>query len=68
MKIFIMKDMLSLYLKPQYDIDNLPMVIVLLGNLEKVGWVVLKCDYDITAKSREQNHIYYLNNKSFKNN
>ena len=39
---------------------------VLLGNLEKVGWVVLKCDYAITANSKEQNHFYYLNNKIFK--
>ena len=54
------------YLKSQCDIDNLPMGTVLLGNLEKVGWVVLKCDYAITANSREQNHFYYLNNKMFK--
>ena len=54
------------YLKSQCDIDNLPIGTVLLGNLEKVGWVVLKCDYAITANSREQNHFYYLNNKSFK--
>ena len=39
---------------------------MLLGNLEKVSWVVLKCNYVITAKSREQNHFYYLNNKSLK--
>ena len=39
---------------------------VILDNLEKVGWIVLKCDYAITANSREQNHFYHLNNKSFK--
>ena len=54
------------YLKSQCDIDNLPMGTVLLGNLEKVSWVVLKCDYAITANSIEQNHFYYLNNKMFK--
>ena len=32
-------------------IDNLPMGTVLLGNLEKVDRVVLKCDYAITANS-----------------
>ena len=30
------------YLKSKCDIDNLPMGKVLLGNLERVGWVVLK--------------------------
>ena len=30
------------YLKSQCDIDNLDMGSVLLGDLEKVGWVVLK--------------------------
>ena len=39
---------------------------VLLGNLKKVGWVVLKCDYFITANSKEQNYLYYLNNHTFK--
>ena len=39
---------------------------VLLVNLEKVGWVVFKRDYAITANSREQNRFYHLNNKSFK--
>ena len=36
------------YLKSQCDIDNLNTGNVLLGDLEKVGWVVLKCDYKIT--------------------
>ena len=26
----------------------------------------MKCDYAITANNKEQNHFYYLNNKSFK--
>ena len=51
-----------IYLKSQCDIDNLPMGTVLLGNLEKVGWVILKYDYAINENSREQNHFYYLNN------
>ena len=50
----------------QCDIDNLPMGIVLLGILEKVDCVVLKCGYAITANSRERNHFYYLNKTSFK--
>ena len=54
------------YLKSQYDIDNLPMGTILLGNMEKVGWVVLKYDYATTAKSKKQNHFYYLNKKSYK--
>ena len=45
------------YLKSKCDIDNLPTDKVLLGNLEKVGWVVLKCDYAITANSSEKNHF-----------
>ena len=54
------------YLKSKCDIKKYSMGKVLLGNLEKVGWVVLKCDYAITANSRGQNHFYHLNNKSFK--
>ena len=54
------------YLKSKCEIDNLPMGKVLFGNLEKVGWVVLKCDYAITPNSSEQNHFYDLNNKNFK--
>ena len=52
----------------QCDIDNLPMGIVLLGILEKVDCVVLKCGYAITTNSRERNHFYYLNKTSFKKN
>ena len=54
------------YLKSKCDIENLFMCTVLLGNLEKVGWVVLKYDFAITVNSREQNDFYYLNNKIFK--
>ena len=51
------------YLKSKCDIYHLPMGKVLLNNLENVGWVVLKCDYAITANNTEQNHFYYLNKK-----
>ena len=33
------------YLDNDYNIDKLQMTTVLLGDLEKVGWVVLKCDF-----------------------
>ena len=56
------------YLKSQCNIYNLPMVTVLLGHLENVGWVVFKCDYTITANSKEYIYFYDLNNKSKKNN
>ena len=39
---------------------------VLLLYLEKVGWVVLKYDYDITANGKEHNYLYQLNNHNFK--
>ena len=51
------------YLKHQYDIDNLEMGSVLLGDLEKVGWVVLKCAYEIINGSDTQRHFYNLNNE-----
>ena len=54
------------YLKSKCDIDNISMGTLLLGNLEKVGWVVLRCDYAITANSKVQNYIYDLNNKILK--
>ena len=41
------------YLKSKCEIDNLLMGKVVFGNLEKVGWVVLKCDYDITPNSSD---------------
>ena len=53
------------YLKSKYDKDNLPMGEVLLGNLEKVDWVVLKCSYEITNGSEQQEYFYYLNNHNF---
>ena len=43
------------YLDTYDNIDNLPMGKVLLGDLRKVGWVVLKCDYDNTPESTKQN-------------
>ena len=55
------------YLKSQCYIDNLPTGSVSLGNLEKVGWVVLECEYAITANSKEQNSFYDLNNRIFLN-
>ena len=53
------------YLKSQCDIDNLDMGSVLLGDLEKVDWVVLKCSYEITNGSEQQEYFYYLNNNTF---
>ena len=50
------------YLDTQCRINNLPMCKISLGDLEKVGWVVLKCDYAITPNSKEQNYFYHLNN------
>ena len=42
------EDRVIRYLKSQCDIDDLNMGSALLGDLEKVGWVVLKCDYAFT--------------------
>ena len=53
------------YLKDQYVIDNLAMGSVLLGDLEKVGWVDLKCAYEIINGSDTQRHFYNLNNDKF---
>ena len=53
------------YLKSQYDIDNLNMGSVLLGDLEKVGWVGLKCPYEISNESEQQEYFYYINNNTF---
>ena len=39
------------YLKSQCEIDNISMESVLLENFQKVSWVMLKYDYDITANS-----------------
>ena len=49
----------------QFDIDNLNMGSVLLGDLEKVDWVVLKCAYEITNGSEQQEYFYYMNNHTF---
>jgi len=50
------------YLKSQCEIDNLNTGNVLLGDLEKVGWVVLKCDYKITNGGEQQDYFYQMNN------
>ena len=42
------------HLKSQCNIYNLLMCTVLLGDLEMVGWIVLKCDYAIIANSKEK--------------
>ena len=55
------------YLDTKYTIDRLPMGKVLLGDLEKVGWVVLKCDYGITPNSNVEKHFYYSNNNKYPN-
>ena len=54
------------YLKEQCEIDNLSMSTVLLGDLERVDWVVLKCDYVITTDSKNPKYVYHLNNHNFK--
>ena len=41
---------------------------ILLGDLEKVGWVVLKCAYEIINGSDTQQHFYHLNNNKFPKN
>ena len=38
---------------------------VLLGDLEKVGWVVLEWAYEITNGSEQQEYFYHLNNHNF---
>ena len=50
------------YLKSQCKIDNLNTDNILLGDLEKVGWVVLKCDYNITNGGVQQDYFYQMNN------
>ena len=51
-------------------INNLGEGTILMGNLEKVGWVVLKSGYSISPYGRLDNAMYHLNNDSvkFKNN
>ena len=53
------------YLKCQCDIDNLNIGSVLLGDLENVGWIVLKCDYEITNGKEQQDYFYHMNNNIF---
>ena len=53
------------YFKTQCDTDNLNMGSVLLGDLEKVGWVVLEWAYEITNGSEQQEYFYHLNNHNF---
>ena len=38
----------------------------MIGNLEKVGWVVLKSGYNITLYYDLENELYHLNNDSIK--
>ena len=38
---------------------------VLLGDLAKSGWVVLKCVYEIKNGSEQQDYFYHLNNYNF---
>ena len=47
------------YTDTQCNIDMLQMGEVLLGDLEKVGWVVLKCDYVIVPHSNVQDYFYF---------
>ena len=46
------------YLQSQCDIDNLNMGTVLLGELAKVSWVILKCAYEI--KIGANNKIIFI--------
>ena len=45
-------------------IETLEECTVLMGNLEKVGWVVLKSGYNITPYCNLENELYHLNNDS----
>ena len=66
MILFITKVVITFrYLKSQCDIDNLNIGSVLLGDLEKVGWVGLKCDYGITNGGEQQEYLYHMNNNIF---
>ena len=51
------------YFKSQCDIDNSNTGNVLLGDLEKVGWVVLKYDYEITNGGEQQDYFYQIRHK-----
>ena len=47
------------YIDTQCNIDNLPIWKVLLGDLEKVGWVIWKYDLVIYPNSNVQNYFYF---------
>ena len=49
-----------------YGIENLGEGTILMGNLEKVGWVVLKSGYSIRPYGLLGNAMYHLNNDSVK--
>ena len=51
------EDRVIRYLKSQCDIDDLNMGSALLGDLEKVGWVVLRRAYEITNGSEQQEYF-----------
>ena len=46
------------------EIENLGEGTILMGNLEKVGWVVLKSGYSISPYGLLDNTMYHLNNDS----
>ena len=50
----------------KYGIENSEEGSILMGNLEKVGWVVLKSGYNIVPYHPLQNTLYHLNNDSVK--
>ena len=47
-------------------IETLGEGTVLMGNLKKIGWVVLKSEYNITPYCDLENELYHLNNESVK--
>ena len=46
----------------KYGIENLEKGSILMGNLEKVGWVVLKSGFNIVPYGQLENAMYNLNN------
>ena len=48
------------------EIKTLGEGAILMGNLEKIGWVVLKSGYSITPYGELENELYHLNNDSSK--
>jgi len=51
----------------KYGIENLEKGSILMGNLEKVGWVVLKSGYNIVPYGQLENAMYNVNNNSKRN-